>query len=385
MRNEYSIYTKKLKSGRYWYVRFWSEKEKSYIKSKATGVEVVGKKGRIREAEKKAKELYENFINESKIKNDELFIDYLNSFWNLKSEYCIYQEGLRGKPLTKQYVETCRARINNHIASYPALKDKKLTELTRGLFQDWMIWAKDKGIGVHTINDTLNSINAALEWKVFKEELDRNPIKKLGRFAEKSPEKGIFTRVEQSMLLKINERNPRVKLCCLLATFGSLRLGEVRGLQWEDINFKDEIITIRHSYTDKDGLGPVKNGVPRVIPLMPQFKPLLHDISLILCNENPTGYVIYNQDSIEKPIGKKSIYKGFKRILKKIGITDEEAKERNITFHSGRHTFVSEAYHKGLSKFEVKALAGHLTDEMSKHYTHEEQTITMAEVKNKLL
>lgn len=386
MRREWTLYVKTLKSNkRCWYVRFWCDSQKKYVKTKTTGVEVVGKKGRVIQAREVAQKLYQEYIQEKTNAHQQNFLEYLYEFWQPDSEYCKYKEHLRGVPLTSGYIQNCQTRIRKHVSGFTIFQNMKLSDLTRGMFQDWMKWALAKGVGAYTINDTLDAMSVALEWKKQREELQRNPIKGIGRFKENSKEKGILTEDEIKNLINVNESVPRVKLACLLSLLGGLRLGETRGLRWGDLDFKNEIITIKHNFVDLEGPKSTKNCTIRYIPLFPEFKTLLEDIKIIQCGEiKPTDFVLFNSSRKDKPIHKKSIYEGFKRILNKIGIPEEDRVSRNITFHSLRHTFVSEAYKRGLSKFEVKALAGHLTDEMSQHYTHEAQAISIEQMKRKL-
>lgn len=62
MRSKWSLFEKLTKAGRVWYVRFWNPESQSYDKTRSTGVMIVGKKGRRREAEKKAQEIYEELV-----------------------------------------------------------------------------------------------------------------------------------------------------------------------------------------------------------------------------------------------------------------------------------------------------------------------------------
>jgi integrase len=51
--------------------------------------------------------------------------------------------------------------------------------------------------------------------------------------------------------------------------------------------------------------------------------------------------------------------------------------QRNLSFHSMRHSFVTRAREAGLSDFVVATLSGHRTTQMMEHYSH--QTLTAVE------
>ena len=55
--------------------------------------------------------------------------------------------------------------------------------------------------------------------------------------------------------------------------------------------------------------------------------------------------------------------------FERIGISPEERKNRNITFHSWRHFF--NTYFRGrIHDSKLQNLTGHRTDTMTDHYTH---------------
>jgi integrase len=58
-----------------------------------------------------------------------------------------------------------------------------------------------------------------------------------------------------------------------------------------------------------------------------------------------------------------------------IGMIHKDArKNRKLSFHSMRHSFVTRAREAGLSDFVVSALSGHKTTRMVEHYSHQTTT-----------
>ena len=57
MRRSFTLYKEPLKSGIFWYARFWDETAKKYNRSRSTGIKVEGKKERKFEAEEAARKL----------------------------------------------------------------------------------------------------------------------------------------------------------------------------------------------------------------------------------------------------------------------------------------------------------------------------------------
>jgi integrase len=70
--------------------------------------------------------------------------------------------------------------------------------------------------------------------------------------------------------------------------------------------------------------------------------------------------------------------------LAAIGITHEEQKRRNLTFHGLRHTFVTLGRLAGLTDAEIQALAGHAGGRMMENYSHVSDALDFAALKAKL-
>lgn len=63
-----------------------------------------------------------------------------------------------------------------------------------------------------------------------------------------------------------------------VAAFSGLRLGELRALRWEDIDFANRIVHVRHSFTYGNE-GTPKSGKVRSVPLIDQAAKALDGLS----------------------------------------------------------------------------------------------------------
>jgi integrase len=70
-----------------------------------------------------------------------------------------------------------------------------------------------------------------------------------------------------------------------------------------------------------------------------------------------------------------------RRELAAIGITEEERKERNIVFHSLRHSFVTACRMSGLSALETMALSRHKDEKMLARYIHAAEAINLDDIR----
>jgi integrase len=153
-----------------------------------------------------------------------------------------------------------------------------------------------------------------------------------------------------------------------------MRVGEVRGLHWEDI--EGDIINIQHNWQDDEGIKVPKCGSKRRVPLPDIVKRILTAITR-------EGNLIYGRKD-RKAMCNGYFRNCFIRELEAIGITKADREERNLSFHSLRHTFITLNQAAGISDMYVKVLAGHKSLAMTQHYTHASQIIDYGEAREKL-
>lgn len=164
-----------------------------------------------------------------------------------------------------------------------------------------------------------------------------------------------------------------------------MRRGELRGLLWEDIDEKGNIIHVQNNFQDLEGNKKCKCDSTRYVILPSIVIPLLEQLKSISNYTSNTDFVFFSLSKPKKePISAEVIKIGFKRVLSEAGISKEQQKQRNITLHGVRHTFITLARSAGLPDTEEMALAGHRSPEMMQHYTHTEQIIDFNEARKKL-
>jgi integrase len=61
-----------------------------------------------------------------------------------------------------------------------------------------------------------------------------------------------------------------------------------------------------------------------------------------------------------------------------------EQKQRNLTFHGLRHTFITLGRLAGISDMEIQALAGHKSGAMMERYSHASQVLDYEAAREKL-
>lgn len=132
-------------------------------------------------------------------------------------------------------------------------------------------------------------------------------------------------------------------LCHLivLALETGMRLGELLGLEWEQIDLTRGVIV----------LPDTKNGDARSVPLSTRARNTIREMPRHL-----SGRVF--------PFSKNgNISHKFSRRCREVGI-------QGLRFHDLRHEATSRLFEKGLDSMEVSAVTGHKTLQMLKRYTH---------------
>ncbi len=215
--------------------------------------------------------------------------------------------------------------------------------------------------------------------------MKKNSLDSVERFKVKAKKRGIPTETEKKQLinLKWDWTDPAFKLAFKVAALFGLRAGEISGLQLCDIDAKADLLYIRHSWNDTDKLKDTKNGDIRTIPIE-------HGVALDLIKQarrNPncsdTSFVFWSPKVPGQPLWPKSFEYDFYIAMQKIGISDEQRKERNIVFHSLRHYYATQIAQKTTLEIAMKIL-GYKTEEMTRLYAEHETAVKLNSAKDVL-
>ena len=209
-----------------------------------------------------------------------------------------------------------------------------------------------------------------------------DPFHKLGDVTESMREKGVLSLEERNRLIDLPISDPRTRLVMLLGSLCGLRRGEMRGLQWGDI--KDGLITVQHNYQDKEGVKLPKYNSVRRVPVPEAVQKLLDIVYENSIFQSPDNFVLASPCKIGKPLNNNFFRDGVKKELAKLGITEAQQKDRFISCHSLRHTFITLAELAGIPDVVISALAGHKSIKTTKKYSHVPQIIDFGEARKKI-
>lgn len=141
----------------------------------------------------------------------------------------------------------------------------------------------------------------------------------------------------------------------LLALCTGMRIGEVCALQWEDVDFTQRIITVRHTVgriyncelktTERIHTSPKTKNSCREIPISKQLFQSLKTVR----KQSQSPYVVGTSTQSKEP---RSYRDYFSRLLKRLNIP-------HLVFHGLRHTFATRCIESQCDYKTVSVILGH--------------------------
>ena len=167
------------------------------------------------------------------------------------------------------------------------------------------------------------------------------------------PVKALSKSEQKKLIETLYQRMDLFKVAVLMSLFTGLRLGELCGLKWSDIDFENKTLTIRRTvqrlyangYNTKTILmetPPKSLHSRREIPLSDMVMELLQKF------HNNTEYVFGGN----KPLEPRTLQYQFKKILNEAGL-------QGINFHILRHTFFTNCIEGGADVKSLSEILGH--------------------------
>jgi integrase len=287
---------------------------------------------------------------------------YAKGWWTPDCDY-VKAEALRGRKLTAQYINTNKRSMEKHIL--PTFRSSLLTEITSAKIEAWQRYLIErKKLSTKYANNILSIFSVILDEARREGHIKANPAREVRAFANNSKQRGILSFEEARDLLTNLSYwdNPIAYTASLLAACTGMRVGEIRALRPCDL--RDGYIHVEHSVDLQGALKGTKTGDNRDLPL-PQS---LMDALRTLADHAGKEGRIFSVAGV--PMSTDAIRDSFYRAMAVKGITEEERRERNITFHSWRHFLNSQLLANGINESKTRKIIGHSTAEMTKRYAH---------------
>jgi integrase len=148
------------------------------------------------------------------------------------------------------------------------------------------------------------------------------------------------------------------------ALFTGLRLGELLGLQWQDVDLHEGVLHVRRQYTRLREYAPPKTkAAVRRIPLSAEMTRELAELKL-RSRFSADGDPVFAARNGKPLMHRNATGRGFELAAARAGI-------EGVTFHSMRHAFASRMIDRGISSTVLAALMGHESSTITeRRYIH---------------
>ena len=259
--------------------------------------------------------------------------------------------------------------INNHIN--PKIGKYRLSELNTNILQMFFNSEADSGsargggLSPKTVLNIKRMLHKALEKAVETELITKNYSNYVDTPAVIPPEMCVLTVSEHKRLIGALQRSAEpLDFGIFLSVSLGLRLGEVLGLQWGDIDRRNQTVNIRRTVNRLSVIDGEKKkteiviGTPktksskRSIPINDDFLKFFDMYVNKFSCRKALGDFLFMGSTYNKPCEPKTMQKRLKTILKELDINGP-------TFHSLRHTFATRAIEKNVDIKTLSALLGH--------------------------
>lgn len=208
-----------------------------------------------------------------------------------------------------------------------------------------------------TVNNVLSVLSTLLKTAVRWKVLERMPVSiQLLRIAV--PIVGFYDFEEYARLVDAAERGDvRTLVAVLLGGDVGLRLGEISGLEWADIDFKRRLVHVRRSVSQGDVTLP-KGGKYRSVPMTEK----VHEVLSAMAVNRATTRVLVRDDGTSTAEQTVRTWMARAQTSARVGGVGRT--------HILRHTFCSHLAMRGAPLIAIKELAGHESERTTMRYMH---------------
>lgn len=285
----------------------------------------------------------------------------------LLREWLVLQEAEKALRTYEGYTSICEQRL------IPALGSIQLDKLTPSHIESYKAKALKSGrrdgkggLSPQTVVHHLRALHTALEYAVRMDKLARNPCDRVQ--APQVDHQDMQTLGASDMLRMLAElqtRKPKLYIPTLLAATTGLRLGEVLGLRWTDVDQEAGTVTVQQTLqrTKTKGLAfkpPKTRKSRRTVPLPRMTVEALQNYWLQLCKERmrcglgkPPRLSLVCCEVDGSPLDPNYVSKQFGEVLKRIPDMPR------VRFHDLRHGMATLMLKAGTQLKVVSDVLGH--------------------------
>ena len=238
-----------------------------------------------------------------------------------------------------------QAKVERHLL--PGFGAVRYDELTVQMINDFIRRKLDQGLSAKYVSDIIIVFKTMAKYAAKIHDF-RNILADVALPKVQRKEPLLLTKIQQALLCKtLRSGMNTTSVCILLSLYTGLRVGEVCGLMWGDINFEKSTLTVRRtvqrirtgSQTALIVDSPKSCSSQRCIPVPGMMMEMLRKF-----RSRSEHYILSGSRNITEP---RTLQRRFKSVLKKAHLP-------SVTYHSLRHAFATNCLQAG---FDVKTLS----------------------------
>ena len=202
-----------------------------------------------------------------------------------------------------------------------------------------------QGLAAKTISNQRLVCNLIMTYGVLHGDIDINPCASVSTPPAKKSTRTAASSADEEIIKKSFD----IWLFPTIALYTGMRKGEILALQWKDIDFNGNIISVTKSvYHEGDRpyiKSPKTEAGNRIVPLLKPLKAILENVS----NKCPENYII--SDDGQSPLTNRRFITLSKHYKEETGVT--------CTAHQLRHSFATIAFESDVPVKSVQEILGH--------------------------
>lgn len=237
---------------------------------------------------------------------------------------------------------------------FPYFENKLITEIKAKHIKLWQLNLVSKNITTSTITFARTILNQTFNNAILNELIENNPLRAIKVLSNESNyEIDPFNLNEVKLILKHSEG--QFKNLLGVAFFSGMRIGEVIGLKWSDIDLVKKTISINRTINKNHVQSPKTKSSKRTIDIINACLPYLQSQQFLTKLKNDFVFVSPKSSHYSSSYNLRYSYK---KILKTAGV-----KYRPI-YHT-RHTFASMMLNEGENLLWVSSMLGHKNSDVT--------------------
>ena len=253
-------------------------------------------------------------------------------------------------------------KINHHIL--PVFGTVPYELLTSAAVHDFITRKIDSGLSAKYVSDIIIILKSMAKY-MKRVHGYRNPVEYVNLPKQKRHEKSLYSAAQQRNLTAFLMRNMNLtSLGILLSLYTGLRIGEICGLKWKDIDYSQKILNVNRTVQRIQTATGSKLSVtaPKTVSARRSI-PIPSCIIKLLRRFSSAGE-LYVLSGTEQPVEPRTMQNRFHAMLKKAGLP-------SINYHSLRHMFATNSLQAGFDIKTLSEILGHASVETTlRAYVH---------------